>query len=571
MIGEKDKNKTNEEIANKGNTYEYTYNIYDATNDNSLAAQMTRDMIARLQQLEIEKEKTKANGIYGNPLSDSSLAAQLSRDKVAEIEREQTKLLAKYYGIKTEGKTNDQIIKDMAGKVGLNLTKTIETTVPGTFEMPYFNQQLYEEGWICCAACTAAQIASWGLGRVVDPHEFETTIPFLKTGYRAGKGTGNDWLWKLNCWKQYNLEYYTGKFEDSSNLMQSHEIDKVVEIIKEGGIVALLAKENIFTTGGHYLTVYGVVEDEKGTRLLIIDPDGDKLTPYGEKTEYGKNGRGKEEYMDYLENGFPIEMLRTMGGCSYYGFKKIDENRSDTPPETTYIDTNKTPQELLDELIKGTNGKESSNETEKVTINKGAQTQEGNAIEKREEPDKIEMPQSTLPQTGASGRGPRYNQLDYADTPYGGSNVAKGGCGITCVAEYLTRTTSQKITPNELAVEFSGSADNNQDRMLNALDANGVQRGAWNSGGDKRKMVLEALKNGKSVLVQMNSSSKFTTTEHFIILEGMTEDGKVLVYDPYGDNYKKDNLKEGYKNGFDVDDVMKGLGGGCVLERNING
>lgn len=407
-------------------------------------------------------------------------------------------------------------------------------------------------------------------------------------------GHGNTVLNKReDYWREFNLEFV--ELEGSKDgYLQAHQIDKVAEFVKNGGYCIVCTENNFFKTGGHYMTVVGISED--GTRLIIHNSD---------KTKYNNN----DKLSKYLEEGFPIDELYGVSNTEYYCYEKIDKSETEmqltSDPKYKEVTMNRTTEELLNEVLNATSGKSSNNVENATTTNKtgtsdatsnkntGSKdktetTQVGNKYDKvdindssrdnsafaqlaRDNEKKAEKPQDTLPQTGASNRTSGYDQNNYADTPYAGGTVASEGCGITCVAEYLTRTGQQK-TPDELAKEFSGSASNNQKRMLNALDAYEVERGEWNNGGGKQNMVREALENGKSVLVQMNNNSIFTYGEHFIILEGMTDDGKVLVYDPNGDNKKvqRAGKEEGYKTGFDIDDVMKGLGGGCVLEKNIN-
>ena len=56
------------------------------------------------------------------------------------------------------------------------------------------------------------------------------------------------------------------------------------------------------------------------------------------------------------------------------------------------------------------------------------------------------------------------------------------------------------------------------------------------------------------------SPGLFTTFGHIMVLAGITSNGKIMVNDPNGKNYKKDNLADGYKNVEVLDLVDLGKG-----------
>jgi hypothetical protein len=65
-----------------------------------------------------------------------------------------------------------------------------------------------------------------------------------------------------------------------------------------------------------------------------------------------------------------------------------------------------------------------------------------------------------------------------------------------------------------------------------------------------------ALENGQVVIALVNGDSMFTTGGHFIVLTGLTDDGKVLVNDPNGNNYKR--FPDKFENGFKPSEIYKG-------------
>lgn len=130
-----------------------------------------------------------------------------------------------------------------------------------------------------------------------------------------------------------------------------------------------------------------------------------------------------------------------------------------------------------------------------------------------------------------------YNQTDarWGNKPYGKtSTIGRAGCGPTALAIAVASLTSNKVTPYDVAqwsaangglCEGSGS--------YHSLIPNGGQHyglTVTSIGRDGKKLV-EALQSGKLVIAIM-SKGHFTSGGHFIVLRGVTEDGKILVADP---------------------------------------
>lgn len=130
-----------------------------------------------------------------------------------------------------------------------------------------------------------------------------------------------------------------------------------------------------------------------------------------------------------------------------------------------------------------------------------------------------------------------YNQTDarWGNEPYGKtSTIGRAGCGPTALAIAVASLTSNKVTPYDVAqwsmanggvCEGSGS--------YHSLITNGGRHyglTVTSIGRDGKKMV-EALQSGKLVIAIM-SKGHFTSSGHFIVLRGVTEDGKILVADP---------------------------------------
>lgn len=125
------------------------------------------------------------------------------------------------------------------------------------------------------------------------------------------------------------------------------------------------------------------------------------------------------------------------------------------------------------------------------------------------------------------------------------------------VATYMT---GNLYLPDELADYFGGYGQNNIQRLEYASDqlrlpwckANSIHD-AWN-----------ALRQGDLVILLMGPDSIFTDSQHFIVLTGITEDGRIFVNDPYGPNYDYWLLQNGLANGFEEGDLLCGYSGGWI-------
>lgn len=130
-----------------------------------------------------------------------------------------------------------------------------------------------------------------------------------------------------------------------------------------------------------------------------------------------------------------------------------------------------------------------------------------------------------------------YNQTDtrWGNKPYGKtSTIGRAGCGPTALAIALASLTDNKVTPYDVAqwsaangglCEGSGS--------YHSLIPNGGRHyglTVTSIGRDGKKLV-EALQEGKLVIAIM-TKGHFTNSGHFIVLRGVTSDGKLLVADP---------------------------------------
>ncbi len=131
-----------------------------------------------------------------------------------------------------------------------------------------------------------------------------------------------------------------------------------------------------------------------------------------------------------------------------------------------------------------------------------------------------------------------FNQLDerWANTMYGTTDtIGVAGCGPTALAIVIANLKGETVEPDEVAewsyengyvCEGSGSYIS---LIPNAAEHYGLT--VEKLGKSSAEELTEHLEAGKMIIAIMGKGH-FTSTGHFIVLRGITEDGKVLVADP---------------------------------------
>ena len=179
------------------------------------------------------------------------------------------------------------------------------------------------------------------------------------------------------------------------------------------------------------------------------------------------------------------------------------------------------------------------------------------------EPLEEELPEE-LPQENPQPEHffPDYTLEDYGDVMYGSGTIKDNGCSVCCMASVATFLTGHQYYPDELARWFGAKAENNVDRiryMAKALQLPMTE-------AENYIFVKEALLEGKVVIQLMNGRSLFTKAQHFIMLKGFNEDGKIMVYDPSTSNRISWRLKDGFENGFTTDEICWGYDGAFIFD-----
>ena len=209
-----------------------------------------------------------------------------------------------------------------------------------------------------------------------------------------------------------------------------------------------------------------------------------------------------------------------------------------------------------------------SEETLTDTVTQDAETEETEPVETEPEeivPDEVILV-SSMPhedkEVSRTHRVPLYFQNDYPDNMYGYGTIASSGCSVTCLAMVATYMTGHTYLPDQLARYFGGRAINNMARLeygATAMQLPYTKNTNWHH-------TLAALEEGKIAIVLLDENSAFTASQHFVVLTGVTEDGKVLVNDPNRDNYGNPNLALGFVDGFAPGYIANGYSGGWVFD-----
>lgn len=128
-----------------------------------------------------------------------------------------------------------------------------------------------------------------------------------------------------------------------------------------------------------------------------------------------------------------------------------------------------------------------------------------------------------------------YSQLDkrWADEPYGQDKIGTHGCGPASMSIVVSTLSGEDVNPVRMA---EWACENGYycpgGGSYHSLIPEAAEH--WGLSVDKNlkgEDVAEALEEGKLVVAIM-SKGHFTKSGHFIVLRGITAEGKVLVADP---------------------------------------
>lgn len=131
---------------------------------------------------------------------------------------------------------------------------------------------------------------------------------------------------------------------------------------------------------------------------------------------------------------------------------------------------------------------------------------------------------------------PLFLQTDsrWGHKAYGTSTIKVSGCGITCLSMVVTGLTESTVTPPEVA-QWAGSRYyvKGAGSSWSLFDGGAKKYGLKVKQINKRDIqtMVNNLKQGNPIIASMGRGD-FTRAGHFIVLTGITSDGKVIVNDP---------------------------------------
>ena len=130
-----------------------------------------------------------------------------------------------------------------------------------------------------------------------------------------------------------------------------------------------------------------------------------------------------------------------------------------------------------------------------------------------------------------------YNQLDerWANSPYGTDHIGGYACGPTAMSIVVSSLSSENVDPPHMAQwAYENGYWCSKSGSYHTLIPGAAEH--WNlqvegcTPKDPLKIV-DALADGKLVVALM-TKGHFTSSGHFIVLRGVTSDGKIMVADP---------------------------------------
>ena len=158
---------------------------------------------------------------------------------------------------------------------------------------------------------------------------------------------------------------------------------------------------------------------------------------------------------------------------------------------------------------------------------------------------------------------PHYHQSEYPDIRYGNGTIATSGSSVAALAMVATYMTDHVYTPADIAdyaVQYGGS---HYKRLEKVSD---LMRIPWKRALNVNE-ALKAVREGKIAIALMGSRSVFPGGNHFIVLTGVTEDGKIWVLDPDDRDYSAWGVGELLENGFPDGKLIAGYEGAWIYDK----
>ncbi len=138
---------------------------------------------------------------------------------------------------------------------------------------------------------------------------------------------------------------------------------------------------------------------------------------------------------------------------------------------------------------------------------------------------------------------PFYKQgaSEWGSEPFGNGTLASDACCPTAIAMVLSYFKGERITPSQVAARYDQDAYRSREQgsyggkmCLAAAEDYGLSA---ETGTDSLSAgrIREALESGAKIVMSMkpgDGGGRYATVYHYVVLAGLTEDGKVIVNNP---------------------------------------
>ena len=130
----------------------------------------------------------------------------------------------------------------------------------------------------------------------------------------------------------------------------------------------------------------------------------------------------------------------------------------------------------------------------------------------------------------------------WGTTAYGNGTISKNGCCPTCLAMVFSYLRQENIYPNDITAWAGNKYYVNGAGTAWSIFAPASEHWnvKWTNIGKDENAMLSALGEGKPIIASMGPGT-FTKGGHFIVLTGVTVNGKIKVNDP-NDSAKKNHI-----------------------------
>ncbi len=138
---------------------------------------------------------------------------------------------------------------------------------------------------------------------------------------------------------------------------------------------------------------------------------------------------------------------------------------------------------------------------------------------------------------------PFYKQgaAEWGAEPFGNGTLASDACCPAAISMVLSYFKGERITPSEVAARYDQDAYRSREhgsyggKMCQAAGNDYGLMVEAGSGSLSGEQIREALAAGKKIVMSMGQSGgggRYAVVYHYVVLAGLTEDGKVIVNNP---------------------------------------